>query len=174
MERRSSIIGGLILILVGGFFLLIEAFPALSNWIDLSRQWPLLIVGAGVLLLVGALFGSPPLAVPGTIVTGLGGILYYQNATGDWGSWSYIWTLIPGLVGLGMILMSLLDRSERASRSQGVRLLAISVALFAVFWLLLSGSGALLRFWPAVLIALGLWLVWRSRSSKQGSRGDIS
>lgn len=165
MERRSSIIGGLILILVGGFFLLIEAFPALASWIDLSSQWPLLIVGAGVLLLVGALFGTPPLAVPGTIVTGIGGILYYQNATGDWGSWSYIWALIPGFVGLGLILMSLLDPAERKNRTEGARLLLISAVLFGVFWALFNGFGGLFQFWPVLLIAGGLWLVWQNRRS---------
>ncbi len=85
MEKKGSIIGGIILILLGVFFFLLQFFPGLADLFNLSQQWPLIIIGAGVLFLLGALFGNPPLAVPGMIISGTGVILYYQNATGDWG-----------------------------------------------------------------------------------------
>ena len=53
-EQRSganALIVGLILVLVGAFFLARSYLPA----IDWDRSWPLLLVGIGVLLLVGAL-----------------------------------------------------------------------------------------------------------------------
>ncbi len=40
--------------------------------------------------------------MPSIIVGGIGGILAYQDYTGHWESWSYLWTLIPGFVGLGI------------------------------------------------------------------------
>ncbi|MCA9975917.1 MAG: hypothetical protein KC413_09220, partial [Anaerolineales bacterium] len=81
MQKRSSIVGGLIMIVVGAFFLLLQFSPSLAAQIDFGRQWPLLVVGLGVFFLLGALLGTPPLAVPGSIVSGVGGILYYQNMT---------------------------------------------------------------------------------------------
>ncbi len=165
MQKRSSIIGGLILISIGLFFLALDAFPELGNWIDLSRQWPLIIVGGGLLFLLGAFMGTPPLAVPGAIVTGIGSILYYQNLTDNWASWSYVWTLIPGFVGIGLILLGLLDSAERENLAHGVRLLVVSLVLFTVFGLLMSGFGGLWRFWPLILIGIGGWLVWQNRQA---------
>ena len=41
------------------------------------------------------LTGQPGMLVPACIVGGIGGMLYWQNLTGDWASWSYSWSLIP-------------------------------------------------------------------------------
>ncbi len=104
MHKRSSIIVGTILIVVGLLFLAVQLFPGLAFNLDIDRQWPLIIVSVGVLLILSALFCSPSLAIPGSIVSGIGGILYVQNLTDTWESWAYVWTLIPGFVGIGMIL----------------------------------------------------------------------
>ena len=40
--------------------------------------------------------------VPASIVTGIGGLLYWQNATGRWESWSYAWALIVASVGVSI------------------------------------------------------------------------
>ena len=93
MEKKSSIIGGAILILAGVFFLLAQFFPGLVSWFNIGQQWPLIIIFVGGLFLAGALLGTPPLAIPGSIIGGTGLLLYYQNASGDWASWAYAWTL---------------------------------------------------------------------------------
>jgi hypothetical protein len=97
MHKRSSIVVGTILILVGILFLLVQFFPGLAASLDISTQWPLIIVGVGGLLILSAFLGTPKLAIPGSIVTGIGGILYVQNLTGAWDSWAYVWALIPWL-----------------------------------------------------------------------------
>ena len=100
-QRRSSLVGGLVLVLLGALFLAVQWLPGLQLWFS----WPLIIIGIGVLLLiVGLLTGVPAMAIPACIVGGIGGLLYWQNATGNWESWAYAWTLIPGFVGVGMVL----------------------------------------------------------------------
>lgn len=47
-DDRGPLIGGLILILIGAFFLFRELVPA----IDLGSWWPLILVGIGVILVV--------------------------------------------------------------------------------------------------------------------------
>jgi len=167
MEKRGSIVGGIILILLGAFFLLLQFFPGLADLFNLSQQWPLIIVGAGLLFLLGALFGNPPMAVPGMIITGTGLILYYQNATGNWGSWAYIWSLYPIFVGIGLIMMNTLQGSWRKGLREGGGLVLIGVVLFVVFAGFFSGFGALGRLWPILVIVAGLWLLWKSRSSSK-------
>jgi hypothetical protein len=104
-RRRSSLAAGLVLILLGAWFLVAQWVPGLQTWFS----WPLTIVGVGVLLLIiGLLTRVPAMAVPACIVGGIGGLLYWQNATGNWESWAYAWTLIPGFVGVGIVLSGLL------------------------------------------------------------------
>lgn len=47
-DDRGALIGGLVLILIGGFFLVRQFIPAL----DLGSWWPLILVGIGVVLVV--------------------------------------------------------------------------------------------------------------------------
>jgi hypothetical protein len=166
MEQRSSIVGGTILILAGLFFLVAQFFPGLLSWFDISQQWPLFIVGLGALFLLSALVGTPPLAIPGMVVGGTGLILLYQNSSGDWGSWSYIWALYPIFVGLGIMLMYALQGERRKGWEEGKPPLLVGAILLLVFWGVFRGLGWLGQFWPVLIILGGLWLLWQSRGSK--------
>jgi hypothetical protein len=106
-DRNSALRLGVVLIILGGLFLLVRAAPDLFGWVG-DSSWPLIIVGVGiVLLLIGAVTGAAGMAVPAAIVGGIGGLLYWQNATGNWQSWAYAWTLIPGFVGAGTLVAGL-------------------------------------------------------------------
>lgn len=166
MEKRGSIIGGAILILLGIFFLLLQFFPGLAEVFNLSQQWPLIIVGAGVLFLLGALFGNPSLSVPGMIISGTGLILYYQNSTGNWASWAYIWSLYPIFVGSGIILMQTLQGNWRQGMKEGGGLVVIGIVLYIVFAGFFNGFGFMGRLWPILIILGGLWLLWKNRPSQ--------
>jgi len=158
-RRRSSLAAGLVLILLGAWFLASQWVPALRIWVS----WPLIIVGVGALLLIiGLATGVPAMAVPACIVGGIGGLLYWQNSTGNWESWTYAWTLIPGFVGVGTILSGLLGGETRQSVRGGLWLVAISLAMFAFFGSFLGGLNLLGPYWPALLILLGLLLLVRS------------
>ena len=162
-SRRSSLAVGLLLILVGAWFVAIQLVPGLEAWLNLEVTWPLLIVGVGVLLLViGLVTAVPSMAVPACIVAGLGGIFYWQSLTGNWESWSYIWTLIPGFVGAGTILSGLLSGQTAKGVREGGWLLLISLVLFVVFGSVFGGLGWLGPYWPLLLVALGLLIVVRA------------
>lgn len=161
-ERLRSRIGiGLVLILLGVWFLLVQLIPGLDMWARAHLAWPLIIVAVGLtLLLIGLLGGTPGMAIPACIVTGVGCILYWQNATGEWASWAYAWTLFPGFVGVGTMLAGLLgDRS--ASVSGGAWMVLISAVLFAVFGSFLGGPAIFGAYWPVLLIGLGILLLIR-------------
>jgi len=156
--RRSSLAVGLVLVLLGACFLAVQWVPGLWAWFS----WPLVVVGVGVLLLViGLLTGAAGLAVPACIVGGIGGLLYWQNASGNWESWAYAWTLIPAFVGVGIVLSGLLGGEGRQSVGGGGWLILISLVLFTVFGSFFGALGLVGAYWPVLLIALGLLiLVW--------------
>jgi len=115
-ERRANLAIGILLILLGTWFLVSQIFPQLKDIIGLDNAWPLIVIGVGVfLLLLGLLIRVPGLAVPACIVGGIGGILYWQFFNQNWESWTYSWALIPGFVGAGVILARLLGDDDQGA-----------------------------------------------------------
>jgi hypothetical protein len=162
-QNRSSLILGILLILVGGWLVVTRQVPAVQSWLENNFTWPMWTIGAGLLvLLIGLISGAPGMAVPASIIAGIGGILYYQNSSGDFGSWSYMWALIPGFVGIGTILAGLLGENTRLNLSHGLNLLAISAVLFLVFGTFFGGVAILGDYGAAILlILLGLYVLAR-------------
>ena len=108
-QNRTQLVLGLLLILFGLWFIAAQRVPSLKAWAEIQFQWPFYVIGAGALILViGLLTGAANMVIPACIVAGIGGILYYQNYSNDWESWSFLWTLIPGFVGIGTNLAGLL------------------------------------------------------------------
>ncbi len=162
MGKRNSLAGGLILILLGLFFLVWQIAPAsFTGWFDQYFDWPFYVIGVGLIfLLIAIATGEGGLAVPGSIIGGIGGILFYQNLTGDWVSWAYIWVLIPGLVGLGLFIGSLISRDMRHDRRTGLNMFVISAVATLVLWAAFhSGVVGSSTIWAAALILLGGYLL---------------
>lgn len=166
MERRtrSSMAGGVFLILLGLLFLVYQVMPQQFGWLRAEMGWPFIVVAVGIGLLVfGLLVGAPGMAVPASIVSGIGLLLYWQNATGNWASWSYAWALIPGFVGIGVILAGLLGEGRLLeSLESGFWLILISLTMFAIFGSFLGGLQLFGSYWPVLLIFLGLVVLVRS------------
>jgi hypothetical protein len=161
-KRRSNLVLGLFLLLAGIWFLAVQLFPGLSQIFHIELAWPLFVVGAGMLLLVLALLlGAPDMAVPACIVGGIGMLLYWQNATGRWESWSYAWALIPGFAGIGVILAGVLSGRMRRALGEGFGMILSSLVLFAIFASFLGGWRLFGPYWPVLIILLGLWLLVR-------------
>lgn len=174
-QNRTNLVLGILLILIGGCLIATRQIPALQDWIDINFTWPMWTIGAGLLLLLlGLITGAPSMAIPASIIAGIGGILYYQNTTDDFGSWSYMWTLIPGFVGVGTILTGLLGENTRANLARGANLLVTSAVLFLVFATFFGGLDILGDYGPAViLILLGLYVLARGFTrSGSGSGGQ--
>lgn len=162
-QNRSNLVLGLLLIVVGGWLIATRQVPALQEWLDDNFIWPMYTIGAGLLiLLIGLFTGNPGMAVPASIVAGIGGILYYQEVNRDYSSWSYMWALIPGFVGVGEILTGLLGDNTRHNLSRGMRKIVISAVLFLVFATLFGGLSILGTYGaPILIILLGLYILAR-------------
>lgn len=172
-QNRTNLALGVILILVGGWLLLSNQVPSIREWIDGHSAGAVWTIGAGILILfLGLLTGAPGMAVPASIVAGIGGILYYQDMTSNYSSWSYMWTLIPGFVGVGMILAGLLGENFRRNISRGLRNIVVSAVLFLIFGTLLGGLNVLGNYGvPILVILLGVYVLargmWRSNRMEQ-------
>lgn len=153
--RRSGVAVGIVLVLLGLWFLMVQFVPFLQGWFS----WPMIVIGVGLLLgLIGITNGEAGMAVPACIVAGIGGLLLYQNRTGNWESWAYVWTLIPGFVGVGTVILGVLVRNGEQVKG-GVWLLVISALLYVAFASFFGALGLLGQYWPVLLIVLGFVLL---------------
>jgi hypothetical protein len=168
-DKGPSLAVGGLLILVGVLWLLSEALD-IDVW---SAGWPFFVIVPGVAGLASGLAGRGGLgaAVPGSVVTVLGLLLLYQNATGHWESWAYAWALVaPGGVGAALLLTGMRTGDDEM-QARGVAVLTTALGLFAagfvVFEVLIGvsgrdfGVGADIVL-PSLLIGVGGYLVVRS------------
>jgi len=161
----GSLVGGSLLIFFGILALVGKVFQTFNFW---EILWPFFIIGIGALFFVGMFAGGRSvsgLAIPGSIITTIGLMLFYQNITDHWESWAYGWTVILMSVGLGIFIMGIYGQNE-SQRSSGLRVLRLGLIMFVIFGaffelIFTSGMSFGLRsiIFPAGLILLGLYLV---------------
>jgi hypothetical protein len=164
-QKRKTIAGGLVLILLGIFYLLIQfnVFPGFV--FDAGEHWPFFIIGVGVVLfLVGLVTLTPDMMVPACVVGGIGALLLWQNTYNVWESWAYAWTLIPGFSAVGMFLAFLLGGRDRYPLSATIDTLLTSLILFGIFGAAFGafrGMGEVEKYWPLLLILAGVLILVR-------------
>jgi hypothetical protein len=171
LYRRGNLVIGIFLLLVGAWFLAGQYFPQLNQFIKLDIEWPLLIVGIGLFFLImSMLLRAPGLAVPASIIGGIGAIFNYQNQSGDWQSWAYMWTLIPGFVGVGVMLTQILEGRIWAGLREGINLILFSLLMFGLFSGFLGGPANFARLWPLFLIGSGVWMLLKNVRGRREER----
>lgn len=161
-QRRSNLVLGFLLIAGGLIFLASRIIPGFELVLSFSWPWIIILVGAALLLL-GLLIGVPEMAIPACIVSGVGGILYYQNVSGNWESWAYAWALIPVFVGVGMILAALIGGRQGKVYLEALGPIGFGVVAFVLigsFFNAFSGSWAL--YLPLVLVLVGGYILVRN------------
>lgn len=179
-SNAGPLIAGTILIIFGLLSLAGRIFPA----IDWGSIWPLAIIALGSLFFVAMIAGgkqAAAFAIPGSIISGIGLILLFQNITGHWESMSYFWALILMFVGLGIYIMGWYGGDENQKRS-GFGVMKVGFILFIIFGaffeMIFSSFGNLI--FPVLLILLGVYLVLnrsglfgRNRAREDDSSNDL-
>jgi hypothetical protein len=165
-RSRTQLVLGLLLIIAAGWLIATRIRPDLASLLHLTFSWPTWVMLAGAaLLVIGLAAGEPDMAVPACIVAGIGGILYYQNATGKWDSWSFLWTLIPGFVGVGKILSGVIGGNFARNLKEGLQALLVCAILFVIFGTIFHAwdiFGTYSAYVPVgLLFILGTWLIVR-------------
>lgn len=171
-RNTGALIGGTALVAIGIISLLSQVFSGFNFW---GFIWPFFVIGVGAMFYIGMFAGGKPvsgLAVPATIITTIGLILFYQNVSGHWESWSYAWTVILFAVGLGIYIMGTFggDEGQRTSGKGVMKVGAIMFIIFGGFFEMIFSAGS--RFglrqiiFPAGLILLGLYLIFNRFTRK--------
>lgn len=156
--------------MVAAGLLLFALFVSGAN--PFSILWPLFVMIPGFIFLCFSRQGeadNAALAVPGALIAGTGAILFYQNLTGHWASWAYMWTLYGVFLGLSFQYMDKRGMKDDEDLGEIGRyfvlfssLLFIALAVFFEVLIFNDGNLFVSIAVPAVLIFIGLWFLSRS------------
>ncbi|MEJ2512356.1 MAG: hypothetical protein P8Y72_12245 [Anaerolineales bacterium] len=134
MRRRGSFTFGVLLILMGAWFLAVQFVPDIGDWMSQFADWPIWVIGPGLIfILAGLISGVFDLMIPGSIISGIGLILYYQNETGDYQSWAYVWALIIVFVGIGIFLANVFRGKVSKAFEEGGPPMMTGLVMFLIF-----------------------------------------
>jgi hypothetical protein len=165
-ENRSgsNYVLGMFLILLGILILLIQL-----NRIDWENFWPFILIAIGLLFILGFFLNrrNYGLLMPGSIFLIVGGLFLYMTQS-SWREMEYLWPTFILAPGIGFLLMFLFGEAHNKLWVPGVILLAFSVAFYARAW-------DFLRYWPILLIVIGIYLIVRTVGPKTDSKeGDFT
>ena len=113
MSRAIELLLGVMLLFVG---LLVLASEPLGDWFggsgisnELLAWWPVIVLLLALFFLVPAALGGQNrrqlragMVIPGAFLVGVGGALLYTSLNDRWPAWSYLWTVIPFSIGMGL------------------------------------------------------------------------
>ncbi len=156
---------GIVLVVTGGLFLADQMLD-----VQIMRYfWPLLVVLFGLTFYVGMLFAGKRgagLAIPGSIITTIGLLLFIQNTFNLWVTWAYAWALLVSATGLGMLIMNFYLKRTGLRRVAGL-IIGIGLTLFVLFGLffeiILDIAGTNVEsglFLGGGLVMLGLFVIF--------------
>ena len=172
-SNTGALVGGTLLIAFGLLSLASQVFRSF-NW---GFLWPFIVIGIGAMFFAAMFAGGKQaagFAIPGTIVSGVGLVLLFQNITKHWESMSYFWTLIILFVGIGIYIMGVYG-NDVGQKKSGASVMKVGLILFIIFGsffeMIFSSFGNLI--FPILLILLGVYLVL-NRSGLLGKREDTT
>jgi hypothetical protein len=150
--KRPALLPGLILLGLGVYFLLKQL-----NIVEQGHilSWPLILIIIGLSFMICSFSGwDRMLILPGGILLALGVHFLGLHA---WSFWPTHWSLFPGAVGIGFVLVYIRTKEVSFLIPAGVLL-----ALPTVFYVF-DGLHMLQEWWPVVLILVGVFLLFRRR-----------
>jgi len=156
VKSPNFILGtGLVLL---GILLLFQNFGYIE--INFADLWPFLVILGGIGFWIGFLGNRKNygLLMPGTILT-IYGIMFLYCEVEGWYMMQYIWPFFLLGPGFGFYFMYLLGNRDKDLLIPGTILTLLGLFFF-------MGRTGYFRYWPILIIIIGIILLIRHQSSK--------
>jgi hypothetical protein len=156
-KNHSNYTVGIFLILLGVFFLCVQL--GFVNW---DNFWPLILIVGGLLFFLGFLVNHKNfgLLMPGTILLVIGVLFIYTNQ-GYWHRMDELWPTFVLAPGLGFLLMFIFGPKGNSLWIPATVLIVLACLFYGRLW-------GIFRYWPVILIAVGLYLLVKGLNIQKG------
>ncbi len=159
--KRKPLVAPIVLIALGLYFL-----GRNLGWFDwnlprgILKYWPLVLVGIGVALLANSARGAGAKGFLAGFLLTVYGTFFLLVPLGILGNHDIgrYWGIFPGAVGVGLLLRP--EEGGAKGRGGAAPLILIAVGALGLFGAFFDLDG---RYWPVILIAAGLLLLWVRR-----------
>lgn len=151
-----------------GWILLVAGIVLFCNyWFALSFNWITLIILLGIGLFLTGIFQRDHGGIfPGTFILLTGLTFNFQECGFIRQSWWELWPLIILFLGVAFITLFIFDPARRGAIIPGILLIAIAFFFLYSPWNWFEIFYYIHRFWPVLLIILGISLIVKSFSSR--------
>ena len=167
-DKKSSIVPGALMIIVGGLLLLHRLDLIYLRWRD---TYPLIMLGLSVWLFISAFSKEDKGQVfPATILLILGAFFFMRNFNlflfdYYFYDWEDAWPIFLVAVGAGFVTLFIFKPDDWGVLIPGGILLGLGVVFFLrnfgfFYWFDFA------NFWPVILIAIGVFLVLSGMNKK--------
>ena len=160
--RQQRGLGGLFIpglpVLATGVLLFLSSL--MGQWSLWGILWPLEVIALGVGFVLAAIHLRVVwLMIPASIIGLTGFVLQFCAITNLWAAWAVLWSVVPFSVGLPILIIGLLRKSE-GLRLAGLILVGFAgIAFTAMSALLASASWVVRISGPFVILLLGVFMV---------------
>jgi len=153
---HSSYVLGIFLIILGAFILIIQ-----SGYVYWGNFWPFILIIGGMLFFFGFFLNRKNfgLLMPGSILLIIG-VLFLYTSHNHWHCMEQLWPTFVLAPGVGFLLMFLFAPKGNALWIPGSILVTLALIFYARFC-------CFFRYWPIVLILVGLYLIFSGFGKKE-------
>lgn len=150
---------GALLIILGVFILIIQ-----SGYVNWANFWPFILIIGGALFFFGFFLNRKNfgLLMPGSILLIIG-VLFLYTSHNHWHYMEQLWPTFILAPGLGLLLMFLFAPKGNALWIPGGILVTLALTFYARFCYFF-------RYWPIVLILVGLYLIFSGFGKKEHTK----
>lgn len=154
--KNRSVLGGIILIILGLFFL---ARQLNIPYMDRIAFWPLLLIGVGLFFTISALSDRKKdhSIFTGVLLLGIGIHFFASELSSQWPQHWAMYTLIVSIAFFAQFLLT----GHKGVLTPAIVLLLVT--LFSTVWSNLWSEIPWPYVWPILLIVVGLVFLFRNR-----------
>lgn len=142
---------GVLLIIIGTILIL----GYMYNW--KAQIWPISFLILGVFFFVIASKTRYMLYIPAIVLT-FSSLFFIYNILTNWQNFNKLWPTLILLFSLSFIISAIIGKQKELFLP-GFIVLAVSICLFFI-------SFNIFKFWPIILIILGLWVLIDKKNFK--------
>jgi hypothetical protein len=159
---RGSLVGALVLIILGAVFLILNFVPD----VGFEELWPVIFFVTALGFYLPAVIwpesrrGLAALYIPGSIILVMGITFLYNTLSGDWGVWAFAWLLIPLSIGMGMTLAAWVGSWAPPVGEVGIWIMVLNAVGFGLF-ATLFGEALIKAFGAGMVIGGGVLMLLR-------------
>lgn len=141
---------GILLIILGTLLIIGNMY----NW--KIQFWPLALLVLGIFLFSMSSKTKYFFYIPATILT-LSSIFFFYNIFTSWENFNKLWPILMLIVSISFFISAFIGK-QKDLWIPAIILLLVSLCLFFI-------SFNVLKFWPVIFVAIGLWILIDRRTS---------